>query len=150
MSLSSLYSWDLAGRDDGVREKGKVCSKKEFSQCVAVGRVTCRWLTMSVFTETFLVLGLLSLIVATIIGNLLVCLSVILVRKLRKPQNYLLVSLALSDFFVALFVMPFAIVYEIYEGIWPLSSGLCDLWVSGKTTGTKCPGISLLLNRKLW
>src|SRR6218665_2330892 len=29
---------------------------------------------------------------ATVIGNILVCLSVILVRKLRHPSNYLLVS----------------------------------------------------------
>ncbi|CAG7827484.1 unnamed protein product, partial [Allacma fusca] len=30
------------------------------------------------------------LVIVTIVGNVLVCLSVILVRKLRKPQNYLL------------------------------------------------------------
>ena len=32
------------------------------------------------------------MIVFTVIGNILVCLSVILVRKLRHPSNYLLVS----------------------------------------------------------
>lgn len=79
-----------------------------------------------------LVIVLSSLIVVTIVGNLLVCLSVVLVRKLRKPQNYLLVSLALSDLFVAMFVMPFAIVFELHGGRWPLNYGLCDLWVSGK------------------
>ena len=40
-------------------------------------------------------LGLL--IVITIIGNTLVCLSPIYFRKLRHPSNYLLISLALSD-----------------------------------------------------
>lgn len=72
------------------------------------------------------------LVLVTIIGNVLVCLSVILVRKLRKPQNYLLVSLAVSDLFVALIVMPFAMVFELNEATWPLSDGLCDLWVSGE------------------
>ena len=72
------------------------------------------------------------LIVVTIVGNILVCLSVILVRKLRKPQNYLLVSLAISDLFVALLVMPFAIVIEFHNSYWPLNDSLCDLWVSGK------------------
>lgn len=72
------------------------------------------------------------LVLVTIIGNILVCLSVVLVRKLRKPQNYLLVSLAVSDLFVALIVMPFAMVFELHDGTWPLSDGLCDLWVSGK------------------
>lgn len=79
-----------------------------------------------------LVTVLSALIVVTVVGNLLVCLSVVLVKKLRKPQNYLLVSLALSDLFVALFVMPFAIMFELHGGIWPLNYALCDLWVSGK------------------
>ncbi len=74
-----------------------------------------------------------SVIVLTIVGNTLVCLAVILVRKLRKPQNYLLVSLATSDLFVALFVMPFAIVGEFYQNKWPLNPALCDLWVSGNS-----------------
>ncbi|CAG7815443.1 unnamed protein product [Allacma fusca] len=80
-----------------------------------------------------LVLIMTFLIVVTIVGNVLVCLSVILVRKLRKPQNYLLVSLATSDLFVALFVMPFAIIVEFHEGQWPLNPALCDLWVSGQS-----------------
>ena len=39
------------------------------------------------------------MIVSTIIGNILVCLSVVLVKKLRHPSNYLLVSLAISGEF---------------------------------------------------
>ena len=87
---------------------------------------------MSILTGIALVLGLGTILVLTIVGNVLVCLSVILVRKLRKPQNYLLVSLAVSDLFVALFVMPFAIIYEVNEAVWPLSFSLCDVWVSGE------------------
>lgn len=81
------------------------------------------WVLVTLFT---------SLIVITMIGNVLVCLSVILVRKLRKPQNYLLVSLAISDLFVAIFVMPFAVALEVSGGAWPFNNALCDLWVSGK------------------
>ena len=83
-------------------------------------------------TSVILVLLLSFLIVVTIVGNLLVCSAVVLVRKLRKPQNYLLVSLATSDLFVALFVMPFAIVAEYNQNQWPLDPALCDLWVSGQ------------------
>ncbi|ODN04862.1 5-hydroxytryptamine receptor 1 [Orchesella cincta] len=84
------------------------------------------------FTTIFLVLMFSILFLLTLIGNGLVCLSLTFVKKLRKPQNYLIASLALSDLFVALFVMPFAIVLEIYEGQWPFDKGLCDFWVSGK------------------
>lgn len=88
---------------------------------------------MKMLVATILVgIILTSLVLITTVGNVLVCLSVILVRKLRKPQNYLLVSLAVSDLFVSLFVMPFAIVFELNEASWPLSDSLCDLYVSGK------------------
>jgi 5-hydroxytryptamine receptor 7 len=86
---------------------------------------------MSEIATALLGVILTLLVLLTIVGNILVCLAVVLVRKLRKPQNYLLVSLAVSDLFVSLFVMPFAIVFEVNEASWPLSDGLCDLWVSG-------------------
>ncbi|XP_054166625.1 5-hydroxytryptamine receptor 1-like [Oppia nitens] len=73
------------------------------------------------------------MIVATVIGNILVCLSVVLVRKLRHPSNYLLVSLAISDLCVAILVMPLALHYEL-TGTWNLSPAICDLWVSFDVT----------------
>ncbi|XP_078052082.1 5-hydroxytryptamine receptor 1-like, partial [Augochlora pura] len=74
-----------------------------------------------------LVLG--SIIVGTVIGNILVCVAVFLVRKLRRPCNYLLVSLAVSDLCVALLVMPMALLYEI-SGNWSFGAIMCDVWVS--------------------
>ncbi|CAG0888151.1 unnamed protein product [Cyprideis torosa] len=63
---------------------------------------------------------LLATIVCTIVGNILVCIAVCLVRKLRRPSNYLLVSLAVSDLCVATLVMPFAALYEL-SGTWLVS-----------------------------
>jgi 5-hydroxytryptamine receptor 7 len=74
-----------------------------------------------------LVLG--SIIIGTVIGNILVCVAVFLVKKLRKPCNYLLVSLAVSDFCVALLVMPMAMLYEI-KGNWSFGPTMCEIWVS--------------------
>lgn len=74
-----------------------------------------------------LLLGII--VIGTVIGNILVCIAVCLVRKLRRPCNYLLVSLAVSDLCVALLVMPLAVIYEIL-GSWPLGSFMCDIWVS--------------------
>jgi len=70
------------------------------------------------------------LIVVTIIGNVLMFLSIVLVRRLRKPQNFLLLSLAASDLVVAVFVMPLALVHEL-ERKWSLGAVLCDVWLSG-------------------
>ncbi|XP_058813096.1 5-hydroxytryptamine receptor 1-like [Topomyia yanbarensis] len=72
---------------------------------------------------------LLAVIFATIVGNVLVCVAVCLVRKLRRPCNYLLVSLAISDLCVALLVMPTALLYEVLEE-WKFGTVFCDIWVS--------------------
>ena len=53
------------------------------------------------------------IIVGTVVGNVLVCIAVSIVRKLRTPSNWLIVSLAVSDLLVALLVMPLAVVYEV-------------------------------------
>lgn len=68
-------------------------------------------------------------IIGTVIGNILVCIAVCLVRKLRRPCNYLLVSLAVSDLCVAILVMPMALLYEAL-GTWNFGRFFCDLWVS--------------------
>lgn len=74
-----------------------------------------------------LVLG--GIIISTIVGNILVCVCIFLVRKLRRPCNYLLVSLAVSDLCVAILVMPMALIYEI-QGKWIFGEIACNLWVS--------------------
>nr|XP_053627020.1 5-hydroxytryptamine receptor 1-like [Cherax quadricarinatus] len=81
------------------------------------------------FTTVLVVLVLLMIIVGTVVGNLLVCVAVCLVRKLRRPYNYLLVSLAVSDLCVALLVMPMALLHELL-GNWQFGRLACDVWVS--------------------
>lgn len=71
----------------------------------------------------------MSIILGTIIGNILVCIAVCLVKKLRRPCNYLLVSLALSDLCVAVLVMPVALLNELGDR-WPFGTLFCDIWVS--------------------
>ena len=80
-----------------------------------------------------LVLGLGLIILVTFCGNVLVCLSVIKVRKLRHPSNYLLVSLAISDLCVACAVMPFG-VYQSINDNWQLGTLLCNVYVVSDLT----------------
>lgn len=72
---------------------------------------------------------LLIVILGTVIGNVLVCVAVCMVRKLRRPCNYLLVSLAVSDLCVAVLVMPSALLTEVL-GRWNFGTVFCDIWVS--------------------
>jgi hypothetical protein len=81
----------------------------------------------------------------TVLGNLVVILTVCLVRKLQTASNILIVSLAVSDILVGLFIMPLAmgkvihnffiiycffLVLEITSNNWLLGSVMCDIWTS--------------------
>lgn len=82
-------------------------------------------------TPQVIIVSLILLIVifGTVIGNILVCVAVCMVRKLRRPCNYLLVSLAVSDLCVAILVMPTALLNEVLNE-WIFSDVFCDIWVS--------------------
>ncbi|XP_055618139.1 5-hydroxytryptamine receptor 1A-alpha isoform X2 [Toxorhynchites rutilus septentrionalis] len=69
------------------------------------------------------------LIVVTVIGNTLVILSVITTRRLRTVTNCFVMSLAVADWLVGIFVMPPAVAVHLL-GTWPLGWILCDIWIS--------------------
>jgi hypothetical protein len=53
---------------------------------------------------------------ATILGNLLVIVSVLRFRALHSAINFLILGLAVADLFVALFVMPYAVYVYVSFG----------------------------------
>ncbi|XP_014241423.1 octopamine receptor beta-1R-like isoform X2 [Cimex lectularius] len=70
------------------------------------------------------------IILAAILGNLLVIVSVMRHRKLRVITNYFVVSLALADMLVALGAMCFNASVELTDGTWLFGSFMCDVWNS--------------------
>lgn len=76
-----------------------------------------------------LTLLLALMVLVSVLGNILVCMAVTTDKTLRKLSNLFLVSLAIADLLVAIFVMPFAIVNDI-TGHWPFGHIACKLWIS--------------------
>ncbi|CAF95731.1 unnamed protein product [Tetraodon nigroviridis] len=72
-----------------------------------------------------LVVGVL-LIVVIICGNLLVCLSVLTEKALKTTTNYFIVSLAVADLMLAVLVLPLFVYSEFQDGVWTLSTAVCD------------------------
>ncbi|XP_065146573.1 5-hydroxytryptamine receptor 7 [Paramisgurnus dabryanus] len=81
-------------------------------------------------TKSIIIGIMLSTITAiTVMGNTLVVIAVCVVKKLRQPSNYLLVSLAVADLSVAVVVMPFVIVTDLTGGVWLFGEVFCNIFI---------------------
>lgn len=69
------------------------------------------------------------IVLATVLGNSLVILSVFTYRPLRIVQNFFIVSLAVADLALAIFVMPFNLAYLLL-GKWIFGIHFCKLWLT--------------------
>lgn len=68
-------------------------------------------------------------ILLTIVGNILVILSVFTYKPLRIVQNFFIVSLAVADLTVALLVMPFNVAYSLIDR-WVFGFTACKMWLT--------------------
>lgn len=69
------------------------------------------------------------IILLTVVGNILVILSVFTYKPLRIVQNFFIVSLAVADLTVALLVLPFNVAYSII-GRWEFGVHMCKTWLT--------------------
>ena len=67
--------------------------------------------------------------VGIVVGNCFVVVSVVIFSKMRTLSNALIASLASADLLVAVAVLPFSLLYELFDQ-WTFGSALCDLWIT--------------------
>lgn len=80
------------------------------------------------------------IIFVTIVGNILVILSVFTYKPLRIVQNFFIVSLAVADLTVAILVLPLNVAYSI-RGRWDFGIHVCKMWL---TSDVLCCTASIL------
>ncbi|XP_053267470.1 alpha-2A adrenergic receptor-like [Pleuronectes platessa] len=74
-------------------------------------------------------IAITSMMVVTIVGNILVIMAVLTSRSLKAPQNLFLVSLAAADILVATLIIPFSLANEL-QGFWAFSSMWCEIFLA--------------------
>ncbi|XP_074595928.1 muscarinic acetylcholine receptor M2-like isoform X2 [Brevipalpus obovatus] len=67
--------------------------------------------------------------VVTIVGNVLVIISIKMDKQLQTISNYFLLSLSIADFLIGAISMPLYSMY-ILQGSWSFGPFLCDLWLA--------------------
>nr|CAD7591476.1 unnamed protein product [Timema genevievae] len=65
-----------------------------------------------------------------VIGNTMIIVSVLTTRRLRTVTNCFVMSLAVADWLVGIFVMPPQVADLMMGGKWVLDWILCDIWIS--------------------
>lgn len=74
-------------------------------------------------------IAITSMMLLTIVGNILVIIAVLTSRSLKGPQNLFLVSLAAADILVATLIIPFSLANEL-QGFWAFSSIWCEIFLA--------------------
>ncbi|KAF5897690.1 trace amine-associated receptor 4-like, partial [Clarias magur] len=72
---------------------------------------------------------MLPTVLMTVLGNLLVILTILHFKQLRSPTNFIILSLAIVDCLLGSMIMPFSMVRWV-EGCWFLGEILCKIHTS--------------------
>ncbi|XP_062857137.1 trace amine-associated receptor 13c-like [Trichomycterus rosablanca] len=120
-------------------------NQTEFNQSDHCLQFSCADRSAFPAVYVFLSVSAAAVVLLTICGNLLVIISVCYFKQLHTPTNMLLLSLAVSDFLVGLFVMPFHFTWLI-ESCWRFGQAFCILFnfLSFQLTSVSVGNVALI------
>lgn len=126
--------WNESFLSDATKTTTMAFNTTEFNACptpekVRYSSVIGIDLAIPQWRAIFISIFLSFIIVVTIVGNVLVILSVFTYKPLRIVQNFFIVSLAVADLTVAILVLPFNVVNMII-GRWIFGIHLCKMWLT--------------------
>ncbi|XP_013141609.1 PREDICTED: octopamine receptor [Papilio polytes] len=120
---SNFSSFNSSDYYDIVKDECAVADEPKFPSSLGITLAVPEW--EAICTAVILTL----IIISTIIGNILVILSVFTYKPLRIVQNFFIVSLAVADLTVAILVLPLNVAYSIL-GQWVFGIYVCKMWLT--------------------
>lgn len=114
---------NTSANDESLIGVCPIPEKVRYTSVIGVELAVPQW-------QAVIVTLLLSVIIlVTIVGNILVVLSVFTYKPLRIVQNFFIVSLAVADLTVAVLVLPFNVANMVL-GRWVFGIHLCKMWLT--------------------
>jgi len=89
--------------------------------------VTAAPLVSSLIFTVSVSITLSLIILIAVLGNSFVIVAFCLRSRLRKPSNYFILNLAVTDLSLAIMILPISAVYDI-TGIWIFGAEVCLIW----------------------
>ena len=128
-------SWEINGREIPTNQNTFIVSQENnFSSVLMDVTQTTNWVNL---LSTFI---MFTIIILAFGGNLLVIVAIATNLRLRRITNMFIISLAVADMALSIFVLPLAILVEMRnrtssqktgeEDGWVFPWALCDLWTS--------------------
>lgn len=123
-----MFSFCVAASlTDTINDANLNCERSSANDlCTVFNATESSYKTIEMF---FIALVTGSISFVTVVGNILVMLSIKVNRHLQTVNNYFLFSLACADLIIGVFSMNLYTVY-ILKGYWPLGPVVCDLWLA--------------------
>ncbi|KAB5571484.1 hypothetical protein PHYPO_G00225450 [Pangasianodon hypophthalmus] len=127
-------------------DPGKMESNLSIAVCFSYGNKTNPHVKcpFKLAEMVLIILGLSSLSLITVIGNVLVIVSIKVNKSLQTVNNYFLFSLACADLIIGVFSMNLYTIY-IVIGFWPLGPVICDLWLALDYVASNASVMNLLI-----
>jgi len=108
-SLQNITSYNLSVDDEVLRPASSI-------------------LQSSFLFKLFVSISLSSISLITLLGNLLVVIAVLSTKSLHTVTNSFIVSLAVADMLVPVFIEPLSIYMMIFHE-WKFGPIICDFWI---------------------
>ncbi|XP_034263447.1 LOW QUALITY PROTEIN: trace amine-associated receptor 2-like [Pantherophis guttatus] len=104
-------------------------ASKHVIDCSEFGNESCPENPWPAGMQGAMYISLSGIIIITVFGNMAIIISITYFRQLHSPTNFLILSMAITDFLLGFFIMPYSMVRSV-ERCWHFGMTFCKIHYS--------------------